>query len=137
MLAWVTLATNRVAARVRASFMDQQPFRVRESPAGEDTRLRPPRQVGTRSRKTVARNLAGSHIHRVGRRGMPFALYRATPVVQRRHAPMRYLALACDYDGTIAHHGRVDDDTLAALRRVRASGRKLLLVTGRELDDLQ
>ncbi len=50
---------------------------------------------------------------------------------------MRYLALACDYDGTIAHHGRVDADTLAALQRVRASGRKLLLVTGRELPDLQ
>jgi hydroxymethylpyrimidine pyrophosphatase-like HAD family hydrolase len=49
---------------------------------------------------------------------------------------MRYLALATDYDGTIAHDGHVDSDTLAALRRVRESGRKLLLVTGRELDDL-
>lgn len=49
---------------------------------------------------------------------------------------MRYHALACDYDGTIAHHGRVDERTLAALERARASGRKLLLVTGRELDDL-
>jgi HAD superfamily hydrolase (TIGR01484 family) len=50
---------------------------------------------------------------------------------------MRYLALCCDYDGTIAHHGRVDEPTLAALRRLRESGRKLVLVTGRELDDLQ
>jgi hydroxymethylpyrimidine pyrophosphatase-like HAD family hydrolase len=50
---------------------------------------------------------------------------------------MRYLALACDYDGTLAHHGQVDDTTLAALERLLASGRKLLLVTGRELDDLQ
>src|SRR5690242_2307431 len=49
---------------------------------------------------------------------------------------MRYLGLACDYDGTVAHHGRVDDQTIAALERVRASGRKLLLVTGRLLDDL-
>ena len=49
---------------------------------------------------------------------------------------MRYRALACDYDGTIAHHGRVDDKTLNALQRMRASGRKLLLVTGRQLDDL-
>lgn len=49
---------------------------------------------------------------------------------------MRFLALACDYDGTIAHHGRVDRETVAALERVRSSGRKLLLVTGRELDDL-
>lgn len=50
---------------------------------------------------------------------------------------MRYLALAADYDGTLAHHGLVDDPTLEALRRLRGSGRKLILVTGRELDDLQ
>jgi HAD superfamily hydrolase (TIGR01484 family) len=50
---------------------------------------------------------------------------------------MRYFALCCDYDGTIAHHGRVSDETIEALRRVKASGRKVLLVTGRELDDLQ
>jgi HAD superfamily hydrolase (TIGR01484 family) len=50
---------------------------------------------------------------------------------------MRYLALCCDYDGTIAHHGRVDEPTLAALKRLRESGRRLLLVTGRELDELQ
>ncbi|HSX80529.1 MAG TPA: HAD family hydrolase [Candidatus Saccharimonadia bacterium] len=49
---------------------------------------------------------------------------------------MRYLALACDYDGTIASAGVVDAPTLAALERLRASGRKLILVTGRELDDL-
>jgi hydroxymethylpyrimidine pyrophosphatase-like HAD family hydrolase len=49
---------------------------------------------------------------------------------------MRFLGLACDYDGTIAHHGTVDENTIAALERVRASGRKLMLVTGRELDDL-
>ena len=49
---------------------------------------------------------------------------------------MRYLALACDYDGTIAWHGRVDDATVEALERLRASGRSLVLVTGRELDDL-
>jgi HAD superfamily hydrolase (TIGR01484 family) len=50
---------------------------------------------------------------------------------------MRYLALACDYDGTIAHDGRVDQPTLAALEKVLASGRKLLLVTGREIPDLK
>jgi HAD superfamily hydrolase (TIGR01484 family) len=49
---------------------------------------------------------------------------------------VRYFALVCDYDGTIASHGHVDDSTLRALERLRASGRKLLLVTGRELDDL-
>ncbi len=49
---------------------------------------------------------------------------------------MRYLILACDYDGTLAHDGRVDEPTLAALERLLASGRKLVLVTGRELEDL-
>ena len=50
---------------------------------------------------------------------------------------MRYLALATDYDGTLAHDGRVKDSTVAALERLRKSGRRLLLVTGRELDDLK
>src|SRR5918992_4048035 len=45
--------------------------------------------------------------------------------------------LACDYDGTIAEHGRVSEATAAVLERVRASGRKLVLVTGRMLPDLQ
>lgn len=49
---------------------------------------------------------------------------------------MRYLILACDYDGTLAHHGQVDEPTVAALEQLLATGRKLLLVTGRELDEL-
>jgi hydroxymethylpyrimidine pyrophosphatase-like HAD family hydrolase len=50
---------------------------------------------------------------------------------------MRYVALASDYDGTLAHDGRVSDRTLQALERFRQSGRKLILVTGRYLPDLQ
>jgi hydroxymethylpyrimidine pyrophosphatase-like HAD family hydrolase len=50
---------------------------------------------------------------------------------------MRYFALCCDYDGTLAEHGTVSAATLDALQRVRASGRKILLVTGRLLEDLQ
>lgn len=49
---------------------------------------------------------------------------------------MRYFLLACDYDGTIAHHGIVDEPTVAALESARDSGRKLVLVTGRQTDDL-
>src|SRR5437868_4948658 len=49
---------------------------------------------------------------------------------------MRYFALATDYDGTIAHHGVVDEGTLQALRRFKDSGRKLIMVTGREIPDL-
>jgi hypothetical protein len=49
----------------------------------------------------------------------------------------RIQALATDYDGTLATHGVVDDATLAALQRLKASGRKLVMVTGRELPDLR
>jgi len=49
---------------------------------------------------------------------------------------MRYHALAADYDGTLAHDGIVDDATLDALKRLRESGRKLIMVTGRKLDEL-
>src|SRR5438132_11394371 len=49
---------------------------------------------------------------------------------------MRYHVLACDYDGTLAHHGRVQATTLAALERLLATGRQLVLVTGRELEEL-
>ena len=50
---------------------------------------------------------------------------------------MKYQALALDYDGTLAYHGRVDAPTIAALERLKATGRKLLMVTGREMPDLQ
>jgi HAD superfamily hydrolase (TIGR01484 family) len=49
---------------------------------------------------------------------------------------MRYHALAADYDGTLAHHGRIDEATWAALRKLRESGRKIIMVTGRELTEL-
>lgn len=50
---------------------------------------------------------------------------------------MHYLALATDYDGTIAHDGVVDEATIAALERLRGGARRLILVTGRELPDLR
>ncbi|TGT40948.1 HAD-IIB family hydrolase [Mesorhizobium sp. M8A.F.Ca.ET.165.01.1.1] len=50
---------------------------------------------------------------------------------------MYFIALATDYDGTLAHDGAVSKKTLAALERFKKSGRKLLLVTGRELPDLK
>ena len=46
------------------------------------------------------------------------------------------LALACDYDETLAANGRVEAPTAEALARLRASGSKLILVTGRQLGDL-
>lgn len=50
---------------------------------------------------------------------------------------MRYLALVTDYDGTLATNGKVAADTVSAIGRLRASGRRVVLVTGRRLDDLQ
>ena len=50
---------------------------------------------------------------------------------------MRYLAVATDYDGTLAEQGTVRPETVAAVERLRKSGRRVVLVTGRELRDLQ
>jgi len=49
----------------------------------------------------------------------------------------RWQAIAADYDGTLANEGRVAKDTLQMLQRVRESGRKIVLITGRELESLQ
>lgn len=50
---------------------------------------------------------------------------------------MRYHVLASDYDGTLAPHGTMSQATRDALERLRASGRRVLLVTGRRMDDLE
>ena len=50
---------------------------------------------------------------------------------------MNLHVLACDYDGTIAEAGRCSPEMARALARVRESGRKVLLVTGRMLPDLR
>ena len=50
---------------------------------------------------------------------------------------MRFVALATDYDGTLATEGVVDDATIDALERLRVSGRRLIIVTGRRSEDLR
>jgi hydroxymethylpyrimidine pyrophosphatase-like HAD family hydrolase len=54
-----------------------------------------------------------------------------------RKPRLRFRVLASDYDGTLACNGIVAPGTIAALQRVRTSGRKLILVTGRELPELR
>jgi hydroxymethylpyrimidine pyrophosphatase-like HAD family hydrolase len=49
---------------------------------------------------------------------------------------LRYYVLASDYDGTLAHDGIVDSLTIEAVRRLKATGRKFVLVTGRIVSDL-
>jgi hypothetical protein len=54
----------------------------------------------------------------------------------RDGGPMYISCLANDYDGTLAHDGIVEDATAEAFIAFIRSGRRLLLVTGRELPDL-
>jgi HAD superfamily hydrolase (TIGR01484 family) len=49
---------------------------------------------------------------------------------------VRYHAFVTDYDGTLAKDGRVAAETVAALERLRSSGRRCILVTGRPLPEL-
>jgi HAD superfamily hydrolase (TIGR01484 family) len=50
---------------------------------------------------------------------------------------MRYRVLATDYDGTLATAGAVDEPTIRALESLIATGRRLVMVTGRELPELK
>ncbi|HMM42556.1 MAG TPA: HAD-IIB family hydrolase [Thermomicrobiales bacterium] len=50
---------------------------------------------------------------------------------------MRYIAIAVDFDGTLAKNGKVLKKTIGAVERARESGRYIVMVTGRRLDDLQ
>ena len=49
---------------------------------------------------------------------------------------MRYLALVTDYDGVIANDGRPSSSAVSAIRRLRSSGRRVILLTGRRLADV-
>jgi len=49
---------------------------------------------------------------------------------------MRFVAVAIDYDGTLAKDGLVAPATLAAVEQLIASGRKFIIVTGRLLHEL-
>lgn len=49
---------------------------------------------------------------------------------------MRYRVLCTDYDGTLADEGRVSAATFGALERLKRSGRRLVLVTGRVLREI-
>jgi hydroxymethylpyrimidine pyrophosphatase-like HAD family hydrolase len=49
---------------------------------------------------------------------------------------MRYMALAAGFDGTLARNGRCEARCVDALRALAASGRKLILVTKRELREV-
>lgn len=50
---------------------------------------------------------------------------------------MRYRVLATDYDGTLAHDGVTADTTIDALESFKGAGGRLIMVTGREVPDLE
>ena len=50
---------------------------------------------------------------------------------------MKFLALALDYDGTIAVHDVLDDKVRQAIAELRAKDIFVLIVTGRILDELR
>jgi hypothetical protein len=50
--------------------------------------------------------------------------------------PIRFAALACDYDGTLASHDHLGPEAVAALHRAGQAGLRLILVTGRTFFDL-
>jgi HAD superfamily hydrolase (TIGR01484 family) len=60
----------------------------------------------------------------------------ARAIARARGFPMNFFAIATDYDGTLAYDGRVRESTIRALEAVRESGRALVLVSGRQLEDL-
>ncbi|MDR3606933.1 MAG: HAD family hydrolase [Oligoflexia bacterium] len=52
-------------------------------------------------------------------------------------SPLPYRVLATDYDGTLARQGRVSVEAVNELRRWKGAGGLVVLVTGRELEELQ
>ena len=50
---------------------------------------------------------------------------------------MRYHCFITDYDGTLASNDRVMPEAVRALTQLKATGRKLILVTGRQLEELK
>ena len=48
----------------------------------------------------------------------------------------RHQVLATDYDDTLATDGGIAPEVVDGLRRLRAAGKRAVLVTGRQLDDL-
>ena len=62
--------------------------------------------------------------------------HRRASTEQRSKPRLHFKALATDYDGTLADDGKVASSTIAAIRRAKRAGLKLIMVTDRPIDDL-
>jgi hydroxymethylpyrimidine pyrophosphatase-like HAD family hydrolase len=70
----------------------------------------------------------------LGYHGLDDPLHRS---LRKEKTRLRFLAIATDYDATVATEGDADPPGLVALRLAQATGRKLILITGRELESLR
>ena len=70
------------------------------------------------------------------RKRVPVTPDAADTAVAGRRPPAHLKVLACDLDGTLAQAGRVAAETWEVLRRAKAAGLVIILVTGRMLDSL-
>lgn len=144
------------AARARSRLLEQLlgtggriDGRATDAPSRRTTAR--PRTAALVRRRSVRHRAVARALHAARRssRAPPERALQPLAVMPPTHEPssrrptpgtpakkLRFKALATDYDGTLADDGKVSKDTLAALRRAKKAGRKLLLVTGRELEDL-
>ncbi|WP_051228694.1 HAD family hydrolase [Pleomorphomonas oryzae] len=62
---------------------------------------------------------------------------RRSPSIPHQRSLANLKAVALDYDGTIAERGRMSASTEAALQSLRSAGFRLILVSGRRLENIQ
>jgi hydroxymethylpyrimidine pyrophosphatase-like HAD family hydrolase len=79
---------------------------------------------------------SASTVKRIGIENFQLNVADSVQLVQVEGREMYFLALAADFDGTLAEGSRVDSETWNAILRLQASGRKMVLVTGRSIDSL-
>lgn len=63
--------------------------------------------------------------------------FRRPPSIAHRRSLANLRAVAFDYDGTLAEHGRMSAPVEAALQSLRSAGFRLILVSGRRLENIR
>ena len=93
-------------------------------------------RVARDARRVDADKGSGIELASNAEQGSSMTMAVSSPPAQRGKYRGRYTVLAVDYDGTLATHGTVDDEASKALEELKKTGRKLVLVTGREVEDV-
>ena len=63
--------------------------------------------------------------------------FRRSPSISHQRRLAHLKAVAVDYDGTIAERGRMSVSTEAALQSLRSAGFRMILVSGRRLENIR